>query len=190
MDTSSARASGVRECVVDAMPPVRTGAASCSAWTRVVLASCVVLMSGCASQRLAHHPWCRELATFANSVGVDEARSVTFETVWGSTKVTPYMAFGNLCLHHDYAPGKRFCDYLIRNTSTEFADINFRQTPACLSGSPLRTKNIVRYRRLEAEAYASGGLGIPDDIRVELSLAHNPDHDSFELTISATRYAD
>ncbi len=154
------------------------------------LASCFLLSTGCASTRLAHDPWCREIAAFANSIAPDETRAIELGTVWGSSEQFPRTLYSKQCGSDGYEPGRRLCAYLLENSSSEFADLNFRRSLACLNRTPWRTTKAVMYERLDAEVLAFGGAGIRDDVEMRLSFRYGAEGEPDRLVISAHRYED
>lgn len=156
----------------------------------LALASCFLLSAGCASTRLAHDPWCLEIAAFANSVAPNETRAVELGNLWGSSEQFRDTLYSKQCGSDGYEPGRRLCAYLLENSSSEFADLNFRRSLACLTRTPWRTTKAVIYERLDAEVLAFGGAGIDDDVEMKLSFRFGEEPEPDRLVISAHRYQD
>jgi hypothetical protein len=86
-----------------------------------------ILGAGCSTFAIAPaDPVCGEIAKFANSATDDEPHTVELITDWGD--------FSKTCEHGGYAAGETLCDWLLENTSTEFAQLNFRHAYSCLRG--------------------------------------------------------
>lgn len=105
-----------------------------SRWTVAVLS--IALLSGCASLSPRRDPLCSEVATFANSVDDNDAHTVELLTDWGGVfSPEQDVVFEKRCQHDQDAASKRLCGYLLENTSTEFATVNFRRALSCLGKS-------------------------------------------------------
>ena len=66
---------------------------------------------------------CNHLVTFANKTNIGEPLRVKLINDW--------VSFSKSCEHNNTAAGKEFCDYLIKNTSTEFMNINLTRVLSC-----------------------------------------------------------
>jgi hypothetical protein len=69
---------------------------------------------------------CDHLASFASKTKVGETLQVKLINDWANLSKT--------CEHNNTAAGKEFCDYLVKNTSTEFMNINLSRLLSCSAG--------------------------------------------------------
>ena len=101
----------------------------------VSVVSMALLAGSCASTSQKRDSLCDEIAAFANARAGHGTRSVRLMTDWGETSKG--------CQHGGDPPGKKLCSYLLKNSSTEFAAVNYRRALTCLGnavpGSPIST---------------------------------------------------
>ena len=121
------------------------------------------------------------MAKFSNSTTDESSRSVTLETDWGN--------FSKYCEHGDYAPGKSFCQWLIQNTSTEFAEVNFRRAFTCLRG-PVGYGEIKGplFDSFNGEVHSLEVKHADEDIEVTLKFSDRSNDHPPRLTITARRW--
>ena len=151
----------------------------------------ISLMAGCASLRDRPDKMCNEIARFANETPVGQLRSVELTTDWGSQFAdNKDSIFTKDCIHNSYAPGKTFCEYLISNTSTEFATINYARVSACLwpgtKGGPYDTD----IDHMSIKASSTDTKGVNQDVRVSVEFSTGSDKAAPSLKISAEREAE
>jgi hypothetical protein len=150
-----------------------------------------LLIAGCASLREEPDQMCSELARFANATTVGQIRSVELVNDWGSRfSEDKNSIFTKDCSHGGYAPGVAFCDYLMSNTSTEFASINYARVSACLwpgtRGGPYDTD--IDYMSIKASS--TEATGVNPDVRVGVEFSTGSDKAAPTLKISAEREAE
>jgi hypothetical protein len=75
---------------------------------------------------------CRQIAQFANDSPTSTPRTVRLTTDWGGVFSRSDVIAEKACLHDTDKPGKALCAYLLENTSTEFATVNYRRALACI----------------------------------------------------------
>jgi hypothetical protein len=99
------------------------------------------LLNSCASTPLESDELCRAIARFADASSMTEPHTVRLSTDWGgvfANSNNPNESFiaAKTC-HHDAAEaGQSLCAYLLENTSTEFAGINYRRALDCIGVRP------------------------------------------------------
>jgi hypothetical protein len=129
------------------------------------------------------------LREFVASVKPDETRSFAFRTSWGDTfkdeakGPVPFVLYSKRCEHHEYAPAKAVCAYLMEHGSVEFADGNFKQAVNCLS----------KESRLEGVWFESAVLSLnygTEDrgANVDIELAEDPEVGGMVLRVTANGY--
>jgi hypothetical protein len=84
-----------------------------------------------ANSEEAVSPMCEAVARFANATTDGNAHSVELYTDWGGEFSPKPAIFTKECKSFDYEPGKEFCHFLLRHTSTEFAMDNFSRVARC-----------------------------------------------------------
>ncbi|MFV1845918.1 hypothetical protein ACNJRW_06995 [Stenotrophomonas maltophilia] len=89
------------------------------------LLALVLLATGCSTLQARHDPLCAHLLAFANSASIGNRPAIELVSDWST--------FSKHCTHGDNPAGRQFCDWLLPNTSTEFATINIQRTLACLA---------------------------------------------------------
>lgn len=77
---------------------------------------------------------CRYLINFLKSVEVDQVASIELHTSWGKNfKYELKDVVGaKRCVHNDALTAKSAFGYILENTSTEFAGLNFKRFLKCL----------------------------------------------------------
>lgn len=100
----------------------------------LVLLGCITF-AGCAALS-KHDQLCGQIVQFANGSVADKEHSVQFTTDWGGVHSLEQNIFAEKrCEHESFEPGKRLCDYLMNNTSMEFAALNINRALRCI-GAP------------------------------------------------------
>ncbi|MGO1071012.1 hypothetical protein [Lysobacter sp. CA199] len=139
------------------------------------------LLCGCSTLQSRHDDFCGEMARFANATALGETRSVELRTDWGS--------FSKSCAHNGYEPGEAFCQWLMANTSTEFAYANIRRALVCLDPAA----NFASVGRTSPE-YLTGKIesyyakGAEDNVRVEVEYSDGIEGECPLLKITAERW--
>ena len=86
---------------------------------------------------------CDNLQAFLASVRPDEKRAITLYTFWGAREESDKIVMGSKhCEHSDYEPGKKLCDYLMDNSSTEFPGYNVKRVLSCFAPRPGLPKDL------------------------------------------------
>ena len=148
-------------------------------------------MAGCASTWPPRSDlMCDEIARFANSSSDHALHTVELETDWSGRFVAdPDVLAAKNCTHNTYPPGVALCNYLMKNTSTEFAVINFKRALTCLEGASQYgggTKATdVKYLHGKVSSYAARHA--EEDVRVDLEFSTGSDEAPPILKISAQR---
>ena len=121
------------------------------------------------------------MATFANATPLGTTRSIELRTDWAN--------FSKQCSHDGYDPGIAFCQWLVSNTSTEFAHINIRRALVCLdpesnfAGSGLASPE---YLTGKIESYHARGAD--ENVRITIEYADGIKGEHPLLKISAERW--
>lgn len=78
---------------------------------------------------------CPHVDSFLKSVNSDQGESIELHTSWGSnfTDDSETALSAKRCIHRNQAAAKDLCNYLMKNTSTEFPGVNFKHILMCLS---------------------------------------------------------
>lgn len=93
----------------------------------------LIALSGCATTAHKADPLCSQIAAFANATQAGEKQSIELKTDWGGTwSQNKNVLAEKSCDGGGHEAGGKFCRYLLENTSTEFADINFSIALSCL----------------------------------------------------------
>jgi hypothetical protein len=103
------------------------------------LVSVALVTGACSALAEERDPLCEVMATFANAENDDGVHTVRLTTDWGgnflkSDAPDEQLFYAKSC-EHDSNPGKALCSYLVENSSTEFAAINYRRALRCLEGN-------------------------------------------------------
>jgi len=111
--------------------------------------------------------FCPELATFLASVKPEETQTITLRTYWGARQEGDKLVLGSKsCEHNDYEPGKKFCAYLMKNSSTEFAGYNAKRILNCLSPKPGIAENLQIQSGSFSTSFGSPNRGALVDLQV------------------------
>jgi hypothetical protein len=155
--------------------------------TAAVFALLLSLVGGCSTMSVKGDQMCAEIARFANGSADDHSiHSIELLTDWGGVFSDDKNTIAEKsCKHDAYAPGERLCNYLMENTSTEFASINFRRALSCLgdevyAGPP---QSRVEYMNGKVSSYSAKGVQPHVQVFIEFSSGSNERAPS--LTISA-----
>ena len=155
---------------------------------RVVIPAVLFLLSGCASLATKPDQMCTEIAIFANESDGNAAHSVRLTTAWGGTFVKDRdVIFSKRCEHGGFAPGMRLCQYLMQNTSTEFAVYNFRRALSCLDAESYAPSAPVSVERLEAKISSYEAKGVKFGVEVSVEFSNGTASAPPSLKISAAR---
>lgn len=123
---------------------------------------------------------CKELIDFGNSVTKDAPISVTLLTNWSE--------FSKSCAHNNHPQGKKFCSFLINNTSTEFMQINISRVMECLSEEKHNMFNSdLSFDMATGEFTAYEIKGIASDVSMKINYSFGVEDENPELKITATK---
>jgi hypothetical protein len=148
----------------------------------------VLMLGGCAGLADKHDAMCSEIARFANASTDYESHSVVLRTSWGrGFNNNPEHLYELDCGHSDYAPGKRLCEYLMQDTSIEFASHNFRRALSCLSAHGRDIGDGVDIVRLDGEFSSSSARGVDDAVTISLEFDDQDQDEPPSLRITARR---
>jgi hypothetical protein len=90
------------------------------------------LQSSCSITPPDSDGMCRQIARFANTSPFGSARTVRLTTDWGGVFSSSNVMAEKACLHGADKASKALCAYLLKNTSTEFAAVNYRRALTCI----------------------------------------------------------
>jgi len=114
---------------------------------------------------------CAAIAQFANATADDLEYSVELKTDWSVRITNNQISMGRKqCDDQDYAPGKALCSYLVKNTSTEFPDRNFKRVLACLENTPQLFRQI-GIEELNIKLWSFAMRDVNSNIKVGLGFA-------------------
>lgn len=129
---------------------------------------------------------CPYLENFLNSVEVEQTASIELHTSWGKNfkgETRDVMA-AKRCVHADMATANDACDYLMRHTSTEFADLNFKRFLKCLAPKTQIDSDIQFSHAVVSLYFGSEERGA----YLELSLGYDEQIDGMVLKLEAEGY--
>ena len=112
---------------------------------------------------------CPHLKEFLNSVEVGQSASIELHTSWGANfkdNDEDVMA-AKRCIHGDVPSAKKACEYLMNNTSTEFAGINFKRFLLCLSPNTQIENGVQFSHALVSLSFGSKDRGALLDLSLE-----------------------
>jgi hypothetical protein len=132
-------------------------------------------------------PLCAHIAAFANATEGEATHTVVFRTDWSAMFSGKPDALAKSCDHAGYAPGATLCRYLIGNTSTEFALLNFNRVLACITPQSASLP-VNRIRRLDIALSVFDAPGVKPDVEVGLAFSSTTTAQPV-LTLSATGVA-
>jgi hypothetical protein len=92
------------------------------------------------------------------------------------------------CKHDESTSGKRLCQYLMEDTSTEFAAVNFRRALSCLSGAQIYAgppESRVEYLHGRITSYSA--KGVQPDVLVWVEFSTGSDDQAPSLKIGAQK---
>jgi hypothetical protein len=144
------------------------------------IASGIVLLSlvSCASVPSAQGGLCSEIAAFANVTKENSVQTVELVTDWGGLfaekKPGEYIMASKTCNDFGYHPGKALCSYLLKNTSTEFADANLKSVMVCL-GAGKENRLVTDTEFLQAKLWSDIAYGVRPGIRVGVEFSSESD---------------
>lgn len=150
---------------------------------KALIVCAVLAVSGCAtfSGGRRADDFCGEMAKFANATARGSQREVVLLTNWAEWSKT--------CQHDGYEPGMRFCEWLIDNTSTEFAEFNIRRALNCLDpGMNYAGGGRVSLSYLTGKVESSYAKGADEDVRVTVEYADGIEGQCPKLKIAAERW--
>lgn len=129
---------------------------------------------------------CPYLTNFFNSVKVDQVTSIELHTSWGSNFKghDEDVIAAKRCLHGDISSAKKACEYLMDNTSTEFAGVNFKRFLLCLSPKTNIATDIQFSHAVVSLYFGNDERGA----RLNLSLEEDDDIGGMVLRLKAKGY--
>lgn len=165
--------------------------AACARLVLSLAATCA--LAGCSAMLERPDGMCRAIADFANASTPNSDHEVTLQTDWGGSILGKDGEIAvKHCQHDGYAPGKKLCDYLLENASTEFGTNNFLRAFACVSKTNrIHTENL-RVEKLDAELWSSSARYVNQNVDVGIMY----DEGCYQcktapsLKIAAKRYED
>ncbi|MGF6420145.1 hypothetical protein ABH900_003664 [Stenotrophomonas sp. AN71] len=140
----------------------------------------LLLATGCSTLQARRDPLCAHLLAFANSTPTGTRPAIELVSDWSS--------FSKHCVHGGNPAGKQFCDWLLPNTSTEFATINVQRALACLDPGT----NYAGSERLFPE-YVTGKMqsrdvrGLEEDVVITVEYAVGIEGERPRMKIQAER---
>jgi hypothetical protein len=101
------------------------------------LVGLAVFASACSVTPSKTDELCQKIADFANASASGEFHTVRLTTDWGgvftkSDDPNDVLIAAKSCQHDEDDAGKALCGYLVENSSTEFAGINYRRALSCV----------------------------------------------------------
>ena len=154
----------------------------------VVLLLAAVLCGGCASLGQLRDDLCPEILRFANSLPQGDSRSVELCVSWGSgCTEDANVIMSKACEHGDYEPGAEFCDHLIKRTSSEFANVNFSRSLACLGRNLYRPERYYDYKWGDASISTDAMPGLAAGVSVTVNSEAAAGKLPAKLRFTATR---
>lgn len=129
---------------------------------------------------------CPYLENFLNSVEVEQTASIELHTSWGKNfkGETKDVMAAKRCIHAEMAAADDVCEYLMSNTSTEFAELNFRRFLKCLAPKTQIGNNIQFSHAVVSLSFGSEERGA----YLELSLGYDKKIDGMVLKLDAEGY--
>jgi hypothetical protein len=148
-----------------------------------------VLSAGCTTVSLGGDQLCSEIARFANSSDDSAVHTVELLTDWGGVfSEDKNTVFEKACKHDQYAPAKKLCDYLLENTSTEFATVNFRRALSCLGQAQAYAgPQDARIEYLNGKVTSLSARGVRADVQVSVEFSTGSNERPPSLKIAAAR---
>jgi len=146
-----------------------------------IVTSVLLATVGCSTLAGQKDDLCGEMARFANATQVGAERSVELRTDWSN--------FSKSCEHDGYEPGKAFCQWLMSNTSTEFAHINIARALSCLDPSANYASTgraSPRYLTGNVESYYAKHAD--ENVRIEVEYADGIEGQRPILKVTAERW--
>ncbi|MBN5050716.1 hypothetical protein JY456_10165 [Stenotrophomonas maltophilia] len=145
-----------------------------------LLITIMLLATGCSTLQAPREPICAQMLAFANSTPVGASQSIELVTDWNT--------WSKGCTHEGNPAGKRFCDWLLAHSSTEFASANIRSAMACLDpgaryAGPVRTTP----EYLTGRIHVSDIRGLERNVRISIEYADGIEGQLPRLNILAER---
>lgn len=131
-------------------------------------------------------PLCAPLRSFVESVAIEEVRSFSFHTRWGSNfkdEASPPI-YAKRCLHSGYEPASPVCKYLADHGATEFPDNNFKRVVACLSPKTRFAPGVSIHAASVSFVYGNDERGAD----VQVTLAEDADIGGVVLKVKVEGY--
>lgn len=129
---------------------------------------------------------CSALKGFAHSVGIDESRSIEFQTSWGKNfkGEKEEVVFTKRCNFHEYEQAKKVCSALMGSSSSEFPYLNLKRVLTCLSPKTKFAKDM-EIDNMAVSFYVGGE---ERGSLVEVSLGQEPSVGANQLKIVVEGY--
>src|SRR4051794_4132880 len=157
---------------------------------RLALMGTSLALGACASTRNEPDETCRAIAAFANAAE-DVGHSVRLMTDWGgsyhkSEDPNEQVFSAKDCVNDGFEPGKALCNYLLENTSTEFAAINYRRALECI-GFESNGRSPIDDNDLLPSAVSRNVVGVRRNVEVKVGFTHGTDTEPPTFTIAARK---
>lgn len=128
---------------------------------------------------------CAQLKIFA-SKSSEQNSEVRLKTFWGVRKFNDQLIWGEKQCKNDENPSsKQLCDFLLKHSSTEFPEMNFRRVLKCLQGKDPFDKNTsIKISDIELTFYEVPSFD--PNVVIDLSLLRKDE--TTEMRIKSKRY--
>ena len=146
-----------------------------------------IAFAGCAAFS-KHDELCGQIVQFANGSVTNKEHSVQFTTDWGGVHSLERDIFAEKrCEHEGFEPGKRLCDYLMENTSMEFAALNINRALRCIGAPEIPNPIQAELQRATAQFESDKVRGVGKGIVVGVEYTYGYQDKPPMLKISARR---
>ena len=108
---------------------------------------------------------CEHLVSFASKTKIEKPLQVKLINDWDN--------FSKSCEHNDTEEGKEFCNYLIKNTSTEFMSINLSRVLNCSKSD--FSFGVVHLNKISGEFSVFETPGLNQDITLNINFSIGDD---------------
>ena len=108
---------------------------------------------------------CEHLVSFASKTKIEKPLKVKLINDWDN--------FSKSCEHNDTEEGKEFCNYLIKNTSTEFMSINLSRVLNCSKSD--FSFGVVHLNKISGEFSVFETPGLNQDITLNINFSIGDD---------------
>jgi len=158
-------------------------------FTRLTLIGLALVLGACAGAPQEKDEMCPAIAAFASASVDGGSHSVRLMTDWGgsyhkSEDPNEEVFFAKDCVHDSFEPGKKLCNYLLEETSTEFPAINYRRALRCI-GIKASGLSPTDDHDLPPTAKSHTVPGVSRNVEVTLDFTHGTDIEPPTLKITA-----